>query len=82
MPYVPPPNFKATELDDLKGEILGEFEKVAQALSETEELELRPRNSAPKKPRAGMIVHADGTNWNPGAGAGTYEYRGGAWVKL
>lgn len=37
---------------------------------------------APTKPRAGMIALADGTNWNPGSGAGFYGYYGGAWVKL
>lgn len=37
---------------------------------------------APPKPEDGMIVIADGTAWNPGAGAGAYERRAGAWVKL
>ena len=37
---------------------------------------------APKKPREGMIVIADGSSWNPGAGKGAYEYKSGAWVKL
>lgn len=34
---------------------------------------------APAKPRDGMVVLADGTNWNPGSGAGFYGYRAGAW---
>lgn len=37
---------------------------------------------APTKPREGMIVIADGTKWNPGAGAGTYVYRAAAWRKM
>lgn len=37
---------------------------------------------APAKPENGMIVIADGTSWNPGAGAGAYERKAGAWVKL
>lgn len=37
---------------------------------------------APDRPREGMLVSADGTDWNPGAGAGIYEYRGGGWHKL
>jgi hypothetical protein len=41
-----------------------------------------PRAAAPVKPREGQIVVADGTNWNPGAGKGAYEYRSGAWAKL
>jgi hypothetical protein len=36
----------------------------------------------PLKLRDGMLAYADGTDWNPGAGAGFYERRGGAWVKL
>ena len=36
----------------------------------------------PTRPENGMIVVADGVNWNPGAGAGAYERRAGAWVKL
>ena len=37
---------------------------------------------APLKPRKGMLRFADGTSWNPGAGAGYYQYKGGAWVAL
>lgn len=36
----------------------------------------------PPRPRDGMIVYADGTEWNPGAGEGFYGYQAGAWVKL
>ena len=41
-----------------------------------------PKAAAPAKPREGMIVVADGTNWNPGSGKGAYEYKSGSWVKL
>ena len=37
---------------------------------------------APSEPQNGMIVYADGTQWNPGAGEGFYGYQAGAWVKL
>lgn len=40
------------------------------------------RGVAPAKPVNGMLVQADGVGWNPGAGAGYYERKGGAWVKL
>lgn len=36
----------------------------------------------PLKPRAGMLRFADGVGWNPGGGAGFYQYVGGGWVKL
>ena len=37
---------------------------------------------APLSPVNGMLAYADGTNWNPGSGAGFYGYQSGAWVKL
>lgn len=43
-------------------------------------LQLAVSNVAPAKVRPGMLVEADGTNWNPGLGAGLYIYRAGAWV--
>lgn len=41
-----------------------------------------PKARAPDKPREGQIVVADGTNWNPGAGKGVYEFKSGVWSKL
>lgn len=38
--------------------------------------------AAPKRIFDGMVVKADGSTWNPGAGAGVYAYVGSAWVKL
>ena len=40
-------------------------------------LQLQTLNVAPAKPREGMVVKADGVNWNPGSGAGFYGYRAG-----
>src|SRR3990167_3673649 len=37
---------------------------------------------APTKTEAGMLRYADGTNWNPGSGAGLYQFNGSSWVKL
>lgn len=45
-------------------------------------LVLAPQAAAPARPREGMTANADGTNWNPGGGAGLYQYLGAAWVKL
>lgn len=36
----------------------------------------------PKKLVEGLMVKADGATWNPGAGAGVYCYRSGAWTLL
>jgi hypothetical protein len=39
-------------------------------------------HEAPAHLATGTLIFADGTDWNPGSGAGLYEYRGGAWHKL
>jgi len=60
-----------------------EFLALARYLAEVNELELRPRHVAPAKPRTGMVVFADGTDWNPGSGEGPYAYNAaGSWVFL
>lgn len=43
---------------------------------------LRQLHVAPTKVFVGMVVLADGTDWNPGSGAGFYGYYGSSWVKL
>lgn len=37
---------------------------------------------APSRIFEGMVVLADGTQWNPGSGAGFYGYRDGSWKLL
>ena len=71
-----------TTVEDLRGWIEGELQAIEQELAESDLLKLRPVFRAPEKVRDGMLVYADGVHFNPGAGAGTYERRGGAWIKL
>lgn len=72
---LPPPNGEAYAYRELLD--------LARSLSEASEfLSLQPLNVAPAKPREGMVVLADGTNWDPGSGAGYYGYRDGAWRAL
>lgn len=60
-----------------------EFQRISQALSEPAEVvRLGTTYVAPSKPRSGDLRLADGTQWNPGSGAGFYGYYGSAWVKL
>lgn len=57
-----------------------ELQAIAEAMQfPRPELLLGMLYVAPTKPRDGMIVLADGVNWNPGSGAGYYGYRAGAW---
>lgn len=61
-----------------------EFEKIALALANLEIpwIVLEIQNIVPEKLFEGMVAHADGSNWNPGSGAGLYQYQGGSWTKL
>lgn len=75
---MPPPTQISPEvrqyLDD-------ELNKIAEILNSVY-LHLDPQSSAPARPSNGVLAYADGTNWNPGAGAGVYAYIGGTWTKL
>ena len=39
-------------------------------------------NAAPVRPREGMTIGADGTNWDPGSGQGVYTYYNSTWNNL
>ena len=52
---------------------------LVSALSELSDMQ-RTLNVEPPKPREGAIRYADGTNWNPGSGAGLYRFTSGSWV--
>jgi len=83
MPYTPkPPPRTKPEFQDLYDYIEQELQSISRELLETGQLELRTTNSEPIRPREGMIAQADGTNWDPGEGAGTYKYEAGNWVKF
>lgn len=62
------------------GSVQQELEQVSRAMSEPNDmLLLEMRYVAPAKPRDGMVVLADGVNFNPGSGGGYYGYRAGSW---
>lgn len=38
-------------------------------------------HAAPARPRPGLVVIADGSDWNPGSGEGLYRYNlAGQWI--
>ena len=76
MAYIPMqvPNDPA----QLPGFLLQELQNIARS-TDTSIAHLAELNKAPAKPRAGMVVLADGVSFNPGSGPGFYGYRGGAW---
>lgn len=68
-------------IEDLASYTRRELLRIANALA-TDSLLLSPLSREPSKPKAGLIVVADGTNWNPGSGYGAYEYTGTVWRRL
>ncbi len=66
----------------LPGYVSDELQSVARSQSDPVDFkQFNVLHVAPTKPRAGLVVCADGTNWNPGAGAGLYLYMT-SWTKL
>lgn len=63
------------ELETLRRQLDEELLAVERAWGSAEDfIELKELHAAPDKIRVGMIVLADGTDWDPGAGAGVYCY--------
>jgi len=64
--------------------LLDELRHISDAMSEieTDSALLKEWNSVPDRVYNGLVVYADGTNWNPGSGRGVYAYENGSWLKL
>ena len=68
----------------LRDWLASELRRIANSLAEprVDVQCLEPLAAEPARLADGMLVYADGTNWNPGAGAGVYARESGAWQKL
>ncbi len=71
-------------VEDLAKWLTDELNKVAATMASLDATIIRfvQLNEEPARLSEGMVVNADGTNWNPGSGVGLYIYRSAAWVKL
>lgn len=75
-----PREMPAGDLAALKTFLRAEHQAIADALAgPVDAVRLVELHAAPKRVGPGLVVLADGTDWNPGSGAGYYGYRGGAW---
>lgn len=82
MPYEPGLLPSAAADPDLALFLQDELRRIAIEFLGVENILLPELNIAPDKPRDGMVILADGTNFDPGSGAGFYGRSAGAWVKL
>lgn len=71
-------------LEAMRAWALEQFGRIADLLPmpEVRGLHLQPLAAEPARIADGDLVYADGSNWNPGSGAGVYCRISGAWVKL
>lgn len=84
MAYTPtPPPSGELQMSQLMQWLIEEFKSISLASNAAVDTPMNTElHEEPRKPRDGMIVYADGTNWNPGSGKGFYGRENGAWVKL
>jgi hypothetical protein len=81
--YEPRPAPFAPDVAALSSYVASELQSVAQASRDSVDVvQFNVLHAEPLRPREGSCCIADGTDWNPGAGAGFYLYIGAAWTKL
>ena len=68
------PNRTPDRLEELPGFLRQEFVEIKKALLARKPFgEFAILTSPPKRFRPGMVVYANGVDWNPGSGEGIYR---------
>lgn len=78
MSYIRLP-FYSEKVEQLVPWVNDEFARIETELRNRELVEYAV---APTRPFSGMMVIANGTNWDPGSGRGVYWYDGTGWKYL
>ena len=78
------PSNNPTKYYEFQTFVLDQFREIANAFAsvETDAVLLKQWNAEPDKTYDGLVVYADGTNWNPGSGEGVYCFYNSSWNKL
>jgi len=73
-----------SDLDDLLTYLQNELFSISDSIYNQELISLRKLHQAPARINNGMIVYADGTDWEPvsGGGEGLYMYYNDTWKKI
>ena len=78
-----PRGFENPEVQELSQFMVDEFNRLIQVLNTGQDIVmLNTLYEEPRRVSDGMVVYADGTEWNPGSGIGFYGRQNGAWIKL
>ncbi len=80
--YEPSPIPRVSDINDLGVYLISELNRLGSVLFNQSVMRLEQTNIVPDKPRDGDIRYADGTNWDPGSGAGIYFFDGTSWTQL
>lgn len=78
MSYQPRPA-EPRDIGELWQYLKGELSRISAALSALETA-VPTYNAPPRRPSTGLLVIADGTDWNPGSGKGLYIFNGSTWT--
>jgi hypothetical protein len=81
MPYSPKNNPGST-LEELREYVIRELEELSRAFLIFDLIKLKTWHAEPTRLYDGLVVYADGTDWNPGSGEGIYAYYNSGWNKL
>lgn len=78
--YIPSEVSGIADIQELHLYLAQELNQISLAFQRVANGELlETLHNEPAKPRDGLFALADGTDWNPGSGAGAYCYYAGAW---
>jgi len=80
--YVPSSPAQIKSLEEMSRFLYQELNEVSTSIEDVEfalHQWILKSYSEPDKPREGMLVHADGTKWDPGSGHGIYFYDEDQW---
>lgn len=81
-PSQAPPFDAGSDASQLAQWAQDELDAIRADQSESVALDLRPIFVTPTRPREGLIIYADGTQFDPGFGKGPYVWDGSLWLPL
>lgn len=79
MPYEPTLISPEIDIKELVQVLGRELQDIANAYNLPLIVQVDKSHAEPERPRDGMVVYADGTDWNPGSGEGLYIYYNSTW---